>query len=168
MAWDHDRNGSALGMMIRRAFIILLFVNSIYGTKTLNFRNPFVSSRGKVVKDVDVLVVGAGLCGSTASFYLNKKGINTMLVEENNVVGGCIVSKHGKSGMMLCKVTISIMRMLFYQMETLYGKKEQIPFSRIKEFFLWREIWDYCPIWCLPTQIYLDIYFGTTHYIHCQ
>jgi heterodisulfide reductase subunit A-like polyferredoxin len=79
--------------------ILALIASSIMPTvaKTSNLRVPFIkpSSKQNMINDVDVLVVGAGLSGSVASFYLNKKSINTLLVEENDVVGGCLVSKEG-------------------------------------------------------------------------
>lgn len=68
-------------------------------TKTADFKLPFGSTAvkdKKKLREVDVLVVGGGLCGSVASFYLNKKGVDTLLVEEKEVMGGCLVSKKGK------------------------------------------------------------------------
>jgi hypothetical protein len=45
--------------------------------------------------ECDVLVVGGGLCGSTASFYLNQSGIKVLLLEEKESVGGCVNTHQG-------------------------------------------------------------------------
>jgi hypothetical protein len=47
------------------------------------------------IPEYDVIVVGGGLCGSTASFYMNQSGLKILLLEEKECVGGCIDSHQG-------------------------------------------------------------------------
>lgn len=51
---------------------------------------------------VDVVVVGGGLCGSTAAFYLNRQGYNVLLTEQAPEVGGCVNTKNSKDSLALC------------------------------------------------------------------
>jgi hypothetical protein len=63
------------------------------------------SSRGTTLhQEVDVLVVGGGLCGSTASFYLNQSDVKILLIEEKESLGGCINSRQGPA----CLLSISL------------------------------------------------------------
>jgi heterodisulfide reductase subunit A-like polyferredoxin len=44
---------------------------------------------------IDTLVVGGGLQGSTAAFYLQQKGVDCRLAEANARLGGNVVSRKG-------------------------------------------------------------------------
>ena len=44
---------------------------------------------------IDVMVVGSGLTGGTAAYYLNKKGLNVLLTDARDEAGGNLITKQG-------------------------------------------------------------------------
>lgn len=45
---------------------------------------------------IDVMIVGSGLTGGTAAYYLNKKGLNVLLTDARDEAGGNLITKQGK------------------------------------------------------------------------
>lgn len=71
--------------------------DSVFGKKnTAAGSITGVKKIGGVTK-VDTVVVGSGISGATAAYYLHSKGINVLLTEAKDEVGGNLISKKGKN-----------------------------------------------------------------------
>ena len=89
--------------MLRRCSNTL--TSPLYGSK-LDTYGP--------VSEADVLVVGSGISGSTAAYYLQKNGAKVLLSEAKDEVGGNLISKKGKcfinsSGVTYCRIALLMM-----------------------------------------------------------
>jgi heterodisulfide reductase subunit A-like polyferredoxin len=74
----------------------LLFVLFLFSVDCAIFDSfRFINTRKQHPTEVDCVVVGSGLSGSTAAFYLHRNGLNVLLAECNDVVGGNLISKQG-------------------------------------------------------------------------
>ena len=76
----------------------LQFAKRIFGKGDKATNDLFGVDNSKKQQYAEVLVVGAGMSGTSAAFNLHKNGVDVILAEVNDYVGGNIVSKNLKDG----------------------------------------------------------------------
>jgi NADPH-dependent 2,4-dienoyl-CoA reductase/sulfur reductase-like enzyme len=79
--------------------LILAAVTS-HALAFLNKRHPFAFRKQSLKLDVterllDAVVVGSGITGSTAAYYMHKENCDIILAEAQDKVGGNVISKSG-------------------------------------------------------------------------
>lgn len=77
---------------------LLKAFESFGGNNWNNKKGSNIGSSTSGVSEVEALVVGSGISGSTAAYYLHKNGIKVTLAEARDVVGGNLISKRNKDG----------------------------------------------------------------------
>lgn len=70
--------------------------DGVFGKKSNVASSLTGTKKNSGITKVDTVVIGSGISGATAAFYLHKKGINTLLVEAKDEVGGNLISKKSK------------------------------------------------------------------------
>lgn len=70
--------------------------DGVFGKKSSSVAGSITGDK-KVsgVTTVDTVVVGSGISGATAAYYLHNKGIDVLLTEAKEQVGGNLISRKG-------------------------------------------------------------------------
>lgn len=86
------KNRHVLGLRLERKvtkdFFGRLYTTSV--TKSVNFNN------NKLPKYADAVVIGGGSIGTSVLYHLQKKGLNSILLESNNLTAGTTWHSAGK------------------------------------------------------------------------
>lgn len=84
--------------------VLILAAVASHALAFLNKRHPFAFRKQSLKLDVtnnrdrilDAVVVGSGITGSTAAYYMHKENCDIILAEAQDKVGGNVISKSGK------------------------------------------------------------------------
>lgn len=98
-------------MMRLCLYTFLIAAHAVYGFRVdlpralsgasnrAHFR-AFSTTKGAYMDDenkcIEAVVVGGGLSGSTAAFYLQKRGVDCRIAEALSNLGGSVITRNGK------------------------------------------------------------------------
>ncbi|MFX1374191.1 MAG: FAD-dependent oxidoreductase [Promethearchaeota archaeon] len=68
-----------------------MIINSCDGLPELPAEDEPVNIGDSTIKDIDVLVIGAGPAGLSATMVLGEKKINTLLIDDKDILGGKLI-----------------------------------------------------------------------------
>lgn len=129
---------------------------------------------------IDVMVVGSGLSGGTAAFYLNRKGVRVMLTDARDQAGGNLITKQGEGFVQgRCRLAhektkpclTDLMHMTFFFLNQLMassGRRDQTLSSPIHPSSVLRRTWESWTSWCLPILNFHALYTGRVNCLLCR
>ncbi len=84
-------------LLLNSSFNLTIIINMVYNS-SLYKKNVIMHAipiffRYNMATDFDFIVIGAGINGLTAASYLAKEGFSTIIIEKQDYLGGCAVTK---------------------------------------------------------------------------